>query len=435
MKVMKIVMSLILAIALCITLGNAQGEGNTVVAAKKAGGSLSTGFGATFIDGKMYYLINFMPEVAFDQLGVGLDLNLRFTTKGKLRAGDYNNFEDYLRIIRYVRWAQKGEPFYTRVGQLDYSLLGHGSIVYDYHNSASYDMRRTGIEMDLKFEPFGFESMYSDIADRGLLGMRGYVKPLKLTSFRKVPVINNFEVGATYARDLSKVADITSVDSSGRGLTIIGFDLGLPLLSYPVLKSVLYFDYAQIAHYGHGTSVGITMNYSGLGLVDLRGKYELRFNGERYLPAYFNAFYEHDRYNVLRNRSKSDALQNVTASHSYYGELIISILYSFNIIAGYQAPFDTKNEGLLHAELQLPEISGIIVRGAFDKTKIGSVFVLDNYSILSAEIGYKPVKYLLVSTLYQQTYSNRNSNGTLRSDGSFIKQIRVEPKVSFVFEF
>ncbi len=74
------------------------------------------GFGATFIDGETYYLINLAPEVAFGQLGVGLDLNLRFNTKGKLRAGDYNKFEDYLRIIRYVRWAQKGDPFYIRCG-------------------------------------------------------------------------------------------------------------------------------------------------------------------------------------------------------------------------------------------------------------------------------------------------------------------------------
>jgi hypothetical protein len=435
MKVLRILMSNIFAIALCITLGNAQGEMSTLVAAKKTGGSISAGFGATFIDGETFYLINFILEIAFGHLGVGLDLNLRFNTKGRLRAGDYDKFEDYLRIIRYIRWAQKGEPFYTRVGQLDYSLLGHGSIIYNYRNSASYDMRKTGIELDLNFEKFGFESMYSDIADRGLLGMRGYVKLLKLTSFEKVPVINNFEVGATYARDLSEVADITSADSSGRGLTIIGFDLGLPILSYTVLKSALYFDYAQIVHYGHGTSVGVNMNFSGLGLVDLRGKYELRFNGVHYLPAYFDALYEHDRFDPVRRLSKSDMLDTVGANRGYYGELIISILNSFNIIAGYQAPFDIKNEGLLHAELQLPEVFGIVVHGAFDKTKIGRVFILDNYSILSAEIGYKPVKYLLVSTLYQQTYSNRNPDGSLRQDGSFIKQIRVEPKVSLVFEF
>ena len=426
---MKTISNLLFAVIFIIAIGNGQWNNVRTAMTGTSGGSIPVGFGATFIDGEAFYLINITPEVAFGQLGVSLDLNLRFTTKGKLRTGDYNKFEDYLRVIRYVRWAQKGDPFYTRVGQLDYSLLGHGSIVYNYRNSASYDMRRTGIELDMNFDTFGFESMYSDIIDRGLLGMRGYVKPLKFTSFGKVPVINNFEVGVTYARDLSTVADITSADTSGRGLTIIGFDLGLPILSYSILKSTLYFDYAQIIHYGHGTSVGVNMNYSGLGLVDLRGKYELRFNGVHYMPAYFDALYEHERFDPVRRLSKSDMLDTVGANRGYYGELIISILNSFNIIAGYQAPFDSKNEGLLHAELRLPEVSGIVVRGAFDKAKIGRAFILDNYSLLSAEIGYKPAKYLLVSMLYQQTYSNRNP------DGSFIKQIRVEPKVSLVFDF
>ena len=433
MKVLRIVKSITLVIAICISLGNAQGEMSTEVAAKRTSDLIPVGFGATFIDGETYYLINLAPEVSFGQLGVGLDLNLRFNTKGRLRAGDYVNFEDYLRIIRYVRWSQKGDPFYTRIGQLDYSLLGHGSIVYNYRNNASYDLRRTGIELDLNFEKFGFESVYSDIVDRGLLGMRGYVKPLKLTSLAKVPVINNFEIGATYAHDLNEHADITSVDSSGRGLTVIGFDLGLPVISYATIKTTLYFDYAKIQNYGQGSSVGINIFYTGLGLINIRGKYELRFNGDRYLPAYFNAFYEHDRYDALRNRSKSDTLQYVAANRSYYGELVMSVLNTFNIITGYQAPFNGRNEGALHAELQLPEVSGVVIRGSYDKTRIGKIFMLNNYTILSGEIGYKPTKFLLISMLYQRTFSDRDPSG--KHLDHFVVQDRIEPKVSLVLEF
>jgi hypothetical protein len=401
----------------------------------KSGGLVPMGVGATFIDGETYYLVTIAPEVAFGQLGIGLDLNLRFNTQGKLRMGDYTKFEDYLRIIRYVRWAQKGDPFYVRIGQLDYSMLGHGSIIYNYRNSASYDMRRTGIELDYNFEKFGFESVYSDLAGRGLLGLRGYARPLKFTPLAKIPVINNFEVGATYARDLNQYADYTHVDSSRTGLSIYGFDFGLPIISYSFLKSTLYYDFAQIANYGHGSSIGINMNFSGMGILNVRGKYEYRINGANYIPAYFNALYEHDRFNFLNRLSKSDTLWQVTANRGYFGELLISILNTFYIVAGYQASADEKNQGVLHAELQLPEITSIVVRGTFDKTRVGRVFILDDNSILGAEIGYKPVKYLLVSMLYQRTFSNRNPDGSLRSDGSFIKQDRVEPKVSFVYDF
>jgi hypothetical protein len=401
----------------------------------RSSGYVPMGFGATFIDGETYYLVCIAPEVAFGQLGIGLDLNLRFNTQGKLRMGDYAKFEDYLRIVRYVRWAQKGDPFYVRIGQLDYSLLGHGSIIYDYRNSASYDLRRTGIEFDLNFEKYGLESLYSDITGRGLLGLRGYIKPLKFLGLTKIPVINNFEVGATYARDLNQYADVTHIDSSRAGLSIYGFDFGLPIISYSFLKSTLYYDFAQIANYGHGSTIGINMNFSGMGILNMRGKYEYRINGANYIPAYFNAFYEHDRFNFLSRLSKSDTLSHIAANQGYFGEFIMSILNTFYIIAGYQAPSDIENQGILHAELQLPEVTGIVVRGMFDKARIGRVFILDDNSILSAEIGYKPVKYLLVSMLYQRTFSNRNQDGSLRADGSFEKQDRVEPKISFVYDF
>jgi hypothetical protein len=407
----------------------------------KNGGSVPMGLGATIIDGETYYLINVAPEVAFGQIGIGLDLNLRFNTQGKLRMGDFSKFEDYLRIVRYIRWAQKGDPFYIRVGQLDYSFLGHGSIIYNYRNSASYDMRRTGIELDLNFEKFGFESMYSDLTGRELLGMRGYAKPLKFTTLAKIPVISNFEVGVTYARDLNQYADFSHdgtfahIDSSKSGLAIYGFDFGLPILSYSFIKSTLYYDFAQIANYGHGSTAGINISFSGMGLLSIRGKYEYRMNGANYIPAFFNALYEHDRFNFLTRLSKSDTLWQVAANNGYYGELIISVLNTFNIVAGYQAPVNINNQGILHAELQLPQVAGIVLRGMFDKTRIGRVFILDDNSILSGEIGYKPVKYMLVSMLYQRTFSNRNADGSLRTDGSYEKQDRVEPKVSFIYDF
>jgi hypothetical protein len=427
-----VVVAIILAVAVTM-VADAQTQAAPPAAASTSSGSVPVGFGATFIDGEAFYLVSITPEVAFGDLGVGLDLNLRFNTAGKLRTGDYVKFADYLRIIRYVRWAQKGDPFYIRVGQLDYSMLGHGSIMYNYRNSASYDLRKTGVELDLNFEKFGFETVYSDVTEAGLFGIRGYIKPLKLTSLAKIPVINNFEIGATFARDMNGNADKTSLDSSRSGLSIYGFDLGLPIISYASFKSTLYYDFAQIMHYGHGNTVGINFIFSGMGLLSIRSKYELRFNGEQYLPAYFNALYEHDRFDPARNVSKSDTLRLVAASRGYYGDLVISVLNTFNIIGAYQAPFDARNEGVLHAELRLPEVTGIVIRGAFDKTHVGRVFILDDNTILSGEIGYKPVSFLMISTLYQRTYSDRDRDGNPL--GHYVAQDRVEPKISLVFEF
>ncbi len=39
------------------------------------------GLGMTFIDGEPYYLLNLSPEFALGPLGVGLDANLRLSTR------------------------------------------------------------------------------------------------------------------------------------------------------------------------------------------------------------------------------------------------------------------------------------------------------------------------------------------------------------------
>ncbi|HVN49319.1 MAG TPA: hypothetical protein VMU30_10935 [Bacteroidota bacterium] len=440
MSKVRIIIAAIMCSCVAFTATAQINQAAASMMGQKDGGSLPVGFGATFIDGQTFYLISVMPDLSFGRLGIGLDINLRINSQtGALRPGDYAKFSDYLRILRYVRWAQKGDPFYVRFGQLDYSLLGHGSIIYNYNNSASYDLRKSGIELDVNSEKAGFESMYSDVTDKGLLGMRGYVRPLKFTSLAKVPVINNFEVGATYARDLSDNATSkrdsvspTNIYYEGTGgLSIYGFDLGLPILQYPVIKSSLYFDYAKIVNYGNGTSVGINLGLNLGSLVVVKSKYEYRFNGDEYIPAYFNALYEYDRFSTARG-SKSDTLNGIKANKGYYGELLISVLNTINIIGAYQAPAPNDNQGVMHAELRLPDMAGIVVRGAFDKTDIGRVFVPE-HTILSAELGYMPVKYLLVSMLFQRTFSDRDANGNPL--GYFVKQDRVEPKVSVVFDF
>ncbi len=65
-----------------------------------------------------------------------------------MRSEDFKDAYSYLRLIRYVRYGNKNEPFYARLGTLDYSRIGHGYIVDMYRNSASYDLRKVGVEFD-----------------------------------------------------------------------------------------------------------------------------------------------------------------------------------------------------------------------------------------------------------------------------------------------
>jgi hypothetical protein len=68
------------------------------------------------------------------------------------------------------------------------------------------------------------------------------------------------------------------------------------------------------------------------------------------------------------------------------------------------------------------------LNGGYDRKNIGSLFKLDENSLLYAEVGYKPVSFMIVSTVYQWTWA-------LDNNGNYVSQKRIEPKVSFVYQF
>jgi hypothetical protein len=413
-------------------------------------GYLTGGLGLNWIDGELHYRFNFRPEVSFSNFGVGLDLNLDFDSKGNLRKENFNEFSDYLSVIRYVRYGMKNDPVFIKLGALDYYTLGHGSIIYQYNNSPSFDTRKTGLVADIDFGKFGFESIYSSFGEAGVIGLRGYVKPLQFTSAANIPIIGNLEVGATFATDINDKAGIVAgsldsvtnklsvVDDKG-SISIVGVDLGLPLLKTSLLGIILYFDYAKIIDYGSGISTGIKLNFDGLGLVSATAKLERRFNQEKYLPSYFNSFYELERFQVMNDGtvlSKAQALNSATtASNGVYGELGINVLKLFDIIGSYQRLDKYPNSGALHINSEIaPEDIPFLVRAGYDKVNVGNetdLFKLDDRSLLFFEFGYKPVQYLLVSMLYSWTFTpQRDADDKVVG---YEPQKRIEPRISFVY--
>ncbi len=408
-------------------------------------GEFAGGLGLSWFDGKPYYLLNISPEIAFGKIGIGLDVNLRIgVNDGKIRSEDWNEFYDFLRAIRYVRYGLKGDPFYARLGALDYARLGHGTIVYYYKNNASYDDRKVGLEFDVDFGKFGFESVFSDLKRVGVFGLRGYVRPLKFTPAGNVPIIGNLELGATYATDFDKDAIAHYDPVSGKIVRdwdrpdIFGFDIGLPIIKSKIFGLDVYFDYMKFVNYGSGIAYGTNLEFRGLGVLNIGAKIERRNFGDQFLPSYFNYFYEVERFNLrdtVNATSKLKALREAKKTAGTYGELLITILGQLQIVGSYQQLDATPESGTLHLDLQMPQVLPTIVFDAgYDRRNIknfGDAFRLDERSLLYAEIGYKPVKYIVVSMLYQWTFKPvRTDNGT-----KYEVQKRVEPRVSFVFPF
>lgn len=413
-------------------------------------GSLRGGMGLQWIDGELNYTFHFTPEFAFDKFGIGLDLQLNFNRQGKLRTKDFNEFSDYLRVIRYLRYGEKGDPAYIKLGALNYYTLGHGSIMYNYFNSPTYYARRAGLIVDIDFGKFGIESIYSNFGERGIIGARGYFRPFQFTSQESIPIIGGLQIGASYVVDMNKRAGFVSgyfaagnnfIPTVNEGsIKIIGLDIGLPLLSSNYFDLTLYADYAKIINFGNGISTGFLFRLKNLGLFKINGKIERRFNGDHYIPSYFNSLYEIERFssNPSNNTftSKASLLMARNASdNGIFGELGINVAGLFYIRGSYQRLDKTPASGILHLGTEInPQGSSFIIRAGYDRINISSetdIFKLDNNSYLYAEYGYKVAKYLLLSMLYNWTYSPlRNSNGDIIG---YKPQKRVEPRISFIY--
>jgi hypothetical protein len=414
-------------------------------------GKLEGGLGLNWIDGQLYYTFHFTPEISFTDIGVGLDLRLDFDKNGNIRKENFNTFSDYLSIIRYVRYGFKNDPVYAKLGALDYYTLGHGSIMYAYNNSPSIDARKTGLVLDIDFGQFGFESIYSSFAEAGILGLRGYVRPLQFTSLAEVPILGRVEVGISYAGDYNDKAGVISGNynsSTGNfnatndkgSINIIGADIGLPLLSYRIFNLKLYTDYAKIIDYGSGVATGIIGELNTPGIISGHAKLERRFNQKHYIPSYFGPLYEIERFQAgpsgVSSKIQSLELDQI-ADNGIFGELGVNLLGTFNILGSYQRLDNTPRSGLLHMSTEIaPEDAPFLLRAGYDKTNIGNetaIFKLDDKSYLFFEVGYKPVEFLVVSLVYDWTFTPLYDNNKNIID--YIPQKRIEPRVYFVYPF
>ena len=156
-KIIKNCFLATVALALFTSTALAQ-KSLATMAGKPDPNSITGGLGLTWINGQEYYLVSFAPDLAFGNFGVGLDVNLLIgSTDHKVRKTGFDSTTyDYIRMIRYLRWGQKGDNVYARIGVLDYSQLGHGFIMYLYNNSPSYDDRRLGFRIRFEFRQVWF---------------------------------------------------------------------------------------------------------------------------------------------------------------------------------------------------------------------------------------------------------------------------------------
>lgn len=414
------------------------------------GSQVAGGIGLSWIDGEPYYAFNFTPDIAVGKFGVGLDVNIRIDKNGNIRSEDFKDFSSYLALIKYVRYGYKGDDLFIKLGGLDWVDLGYGNIISNYSNRTVYDNRKIGLQFDFNATSYGMESIYSDFSGAGILGLRGYVKPLSNSA---LPIIKGLKVGASFVSDFNEYSGVTRAEydktlykvkklNDEGSLIVLGLDMGLPLFEFGIVKSDLYSTYTKFLKFGDGANVGINFTFNFLNSLTMNVNFERWFNGDKFIPHYFDQFYEVDRFRTDTTTGKVftkvfslDSLKSV--GNSWRGALGFNILNIIRIY-GYYSRFDEiSNSGRLQLHTDLsPENSSIVARAFYDKVNISEekdIFTLDDRSTLTFELGYKPLPYIVTSIVYIWTFApERDKDNKVLG---YKTQKRVEPRVSFIFPF
>ena len=166
------------------------------------------GVGSVTIDGIVYNQLAFRPELKFGKLGLGFDLVIYLDNEGNIRQEEWNEAADIMDKFLYIRWADKGDPFWFKLGALENVTLGYGGLLSGYSNMIEFpSVRQIGVNGGFGFGSFGVEVFLSNVKDfsRGgtLLGLRS-----AYTVSRKFPLT----FGANFVMDMNQFSGLVDSD-------------------------------------------------------------------------------------------------------------------------------------------------------------------------------------------------------------------------------
>jgi len=162
--------------------------------------------GAITIDNQTYSQIRLQPELQVWKFGVGLDIDLIIDAEGKVRKDDWDEWQDYVNKILFLRFAQRNDPFYFKVGSIPDYTLGNGLIFNHYSNMTLYPQVKNvggyaGINTHLS--GLGFEVYTHNLHKNEILAGRVHFQPLAVTN---IPLLEKLRVGVNVGTDRDQYA-------------------------------------------------------------------------------------------------------------------------------------------------------------------------------------------------------------------------------------
>ncbi|MBN1961093.1 MAG: hypothetical protein JW841_09110 [Deltaproteobacteria bacterium] len=418
--------------------------------------TIGAALGFTQIGEDNFLQLTLKSELNLGPVGLGLQVPLRLRMPpddkandyyGIIRREDWDQKSEFLQVIRYVRLGHKRDNFYLRVGELA-ADIGHGTIVKGYINNLDAATFRVGSTFDVNTDYGGIETLISDLGSiydssntrSRIFGTRAYFKPLVLVD--PSGLLNILAVGFSLVSDVNAPAIYKMADTSGQSgssvtatplvkngayvveqsikASVYGFDLEVQALHTAIIDLIPYTDLNFINQAGWGWHLGVLTTLKmpiGFSLtIPIRLEYR-RFASD-YLPAYFNSFYEIERFSYkFDNKAapKVVTVRNLPSGkgiNGFLGELAFDFVGLFQIGASYEAYQGSYPN--LQVFLSVPALEVVQFKAFYARTNIENtedIFKLDNRSYAVAQARYQLVTYTyLVGRITQQWELNTDPN-------------------------
>jgi len=438
------------------------------------------GIGAVTMDGQTWQQFSLRPDFSIGKLGIALDLTFYIDSDGNIREDDWNENQDIIDKIYYVRWAKKGDPFYVRAGSLDRVTLGYGILVKRYSNAMEYpDVRRVGLEFDfhpgdLQIE--GFLANFRELDQPGLFGLRAsyaflgklrfgatFVQDGNLfagikdddgdfvpNEFDRYPDNDDVEQQERWNAVSNAVNDPALIEglvdypgqdwlqedlsryrTADEDVTAFSADI-----SYPILPKLdVYIQWAHFQDFGNGYAPGVRFrptNWFQMGL-------EYRDYQDQFIGEFFDRSYDLERVFVASTGdkilTKREKLKEAKAMYGIYADAKLNIFNFIELFTAYTTlkpkdsdESDDSNSLYAQASLNAKLIPKLVDFTAYyQQNNVDSLFHAKTPSTFhGAYLGYEIMEGLKLRLHWRTTYVDQNGDGEIHGDDEQVKTFSLE---------
>ena len=381
------------------------GSGQLVVKNNRIG----VAAGVEFLDNALFLLIEPLVDLRFFDgrlaLGIGVPIHLELFNleadaegpilgrhAGWFRTRDYRGFHDYGKILKYVTVGRKEDNLYINVGQRYAATLGHGALMRRYAPNVDVDYQRVSAEVDAYNDFGGFELMTNDILEWNMLAGLAFLKPLSFLKSGNV-FTKSLSVGFSAAADLTAPERISRRPSGARLLDatgsrfvtenkpigFLGVDVEAKVVKTEGVDIKPYVDYSFLLGGNGGLTIGALGRFNvGTTVVHaFRTVAEFRILGNKYIPSYFDTFYEVERFVAGDQRAAGDPFADYVTKRTkvfngvgdrvgYYLEASWGIRNAVGFTVALEGVSNSAEKNFV-AHLEIPFLSFLQVFGSYYK--------------------------------------------------------------------